>query len=98
MPNILYSPTAQLMQVEDFPENCERTVKGALHVRPGATAAVSDGEAAHLKRRGVPFSVLGPKVSLKPPAKPVAPTKTQPTAVSPLPSAGPITPPTGGQK
>lgn len=67
MPNIIYSPTAQLVQVEDFPDGCERTVKGALYVRPGATAIVSSGEAAHLKAKGVVFSVLGPKVPLTPP-------------------------------
>lgn len=73
MPNIIYSPTAQLVQVEDFPADCERTVKGALYVRPGTSAVVSDDEAKHLKARGIVFSVVGASKPPKPPPKPAAP-------------------------
>lgn len=98
MPNIIYSPTAQLVQVEDFPDGCERTVKGALHVRPGAFAIVSDGEAAHLKRKGVPFSLVGPKVPLAPPAKPSSPVAKSSGPLLPLPGQGPVKAPTDGEK
>lgn len=95
MPNILFSPTAQLVQIEDFPEDCERTVKGALYVRPGAMAVVSDGEAAHLKQRGVSFSVVGPKVPLAPPTKPGAPAKAP---VQPMTGLGFLQAPTDSEK
>jgi hypothetical protein len=100
MPTIIYSPTSQLSQVEDFPADCERTVKGALYVRPGATAVVSDGEAARLQARGIVFTVVGgpkpvPVAALpapKPPSKPSAP-----IATLPVPSAMPISSaPAGG--
>lgn len=59
MPTIIFSPTAQLQQVDDFPKDCERTVTGAIHVRPGGTYVVSEGEAAHLKSKGIVYSVTG---------------------------------------
>ena len=77
MPNILYASTAQLAQVEGFPEGCERTVKGALHVRPGSMAVVSEGEAAHLRARGVLFTVIAP------PARPSAARKAIRPAAGP---------------
>lgn len=87
MPTITYSPTSQLTQVEDFPADCERTVKGALHVRPGTTAVVSEGEAAHLKARGVAFSVAGAKrraVPLAAPKQPSGPAPTPSPAITDL--------------
>lgn len=99
MPNIMYSPTAQLVQVEDFPADCERTVKGALYVRPGRTAVVSDGEVAHLQRRGIPFSVIGPKVPLAAPAVPVSRAGAQPSKVMTLPGQdGPVKASTDAEK
>lgn len=82
MPTIIFSPGAQLSQVDDFPKGTERTVKGAIYVAPGRTSVVSDGEAAWLKSRNVPFRVVGQP--LKPPTLPVAAPKP------PTPGAGPI--------
>ena len=73
MPTIIYSPSSQPRQVDDFPADCERTVKGALHVRPGSTCVVSDGEAAHLKASGVQFAAVAqprPSARKAPPALP----------------------------
>lgn len=78
MPTIIFAPTTQLTQVEDFPADCDRTVKGALHVRPGATCVVNDAEAEHLKKRGIAFTVS-------------ASTKAAPLP-APVPSAGPAEP------
>ncbi len=77
MPTIIFSPSAQLTAVEDFPKDCARTVKGALHIRPGATCTVTDGELAHLKTLGVAFVVAGPK---KPPQTAVASPSAPPPA------------------
>jgi hypothetical protein len=99
MPTIIFSPSAQLLQVEDFPADTERTVKGALYVRPGATSVVSDGEAAHLKKLGIAFTVSGaPKVAALPaPKPPLAP--SLPVASLPSPSVpAPGSAPTGASK
>lgn len=58
MQTIIFSPTAQLSQVDDFPVDCERSVKGAIHVRPGASATVTEREAEHLKKKGIPFAYI----------------------------------------
>lgn len=82
MPTIIFSPSAQLTQVEDFPADCERTIKGALHVRPGATCTVTSGEAEHLKKRGIAFMAVG---KWKGPSAEPLPGALSP--VSPLPSS-----------
>lgn len=35
--------------VEGFPEDCERSVEGSLHLRPGQTVELTDDEYAHIK-------------------------------------------------
>ena len=35
--------------IEGFPEDCERSRKGSLHLRPGRTLELTDDEYAHLK-------------------------------------------------
>lgn len=86
MPTIIFSPSTQLSQVEDFPTDCERTVKGALHVRPGATQTVSDGEVAHLKKCGIAFAVVGALKTMPVPAPVEPPASTLPVVPVPLPS------------
>jgi len=86
MPTIIFSPSSQLKQVEDFPASVERSVKGAIHVRPGTTCVVTDGEAAHLKARGVVFTTAGPKPT--PPAR-VGTTPERPTVNPGRPSIPP---------
>lgn len=34
---------------EGFPEDCERSVEGSIHLRPGQTIELSDDEYAHVK-------------------------------------------------
>lgn len=58
MPVIRFSPQAQALQVEDFPKDCERSCKGALHVRPNTTAIVTKGELAHLQKLKTPLYVV----------------------------------------
>jgi hypothetical protein len=82
MPTIIFSPSAQLQQIDDFPADCQRSVKGAIYVAPGRTCVVSDCEAAFLKKRAVAFSVVG--APLKPPTPP-APEHKPPTP-APTPS------------
>lgn len=36
-------------QVEGFPKGCDRSVKGALHIRPG-TMEMTEGELAHVRK------------------------------------------------
>jgi hypothetical protein len=59
MPTIIYSPSALVQQVDNFPKEVERSLKGALYIRPGATVTVTDGEAKHLKTQGVQFIEVG---------------------------------------
>jgi hypothetical protein len=100
MPTIIFSPSSQPQQVEDFPEKCDRTVKGAIHVRPGSSCIVSDGEAEHLKSRGVAFIV-----AKKSPVPEVAPATAKPevasattAAAKPVAPAVPSSPPQSGSK
>jgi hypothetical protein len=81
MPTIIISPTAQLQQLDDFPDTVERTIEGSLHIRPGATYVLSDGEAAHLTSRGIKYSVVG---KAKPAPLSEAPTDPAPAAETPL--------------
>lgn len=96
MPTIIFSPTAQLQQVEDFPDNCERTIKGAIYVRPGGTCVVSDCEAAHLKSKGIVFTVAGaPKLGATASTSP-APTPAKPPSAPKAPLPGLPSNPFGG--
>lgn len=36
-------------QIEDFPEGCERSVEGALHVKPG-TLELTEDELKHIRK------------------------------------------------
>jgi len=74
MPTIVYSPGVQVQQVE-IPKEVERSIKGALYIRPGATVTVTDGEAKHLKAQGVKFIEVGAKATGKGKAD-AAPVKT----------------------
>lgn len=74
---IIFSPIAQVVQIDDFPEDIKRTIKGALHVKPGATRVVTEEEAAHLKARGIHFTVIG---------QPTKPSKPAPAEESPAPA------------
>ncbi len=51
MPVIQFRTTASRVQVEGFPEGCERSGEGSFHVRPGATRVVTEAELEHLKKR-----------------------------------------------
>lgn len=39
------------VQIDDFPEGCERSRKGALHLRPGSTETLTAAELEHLKAK-----------------------------------------------
>ena len=77
---VVVGATARLAQVEDFPEGCARSCKGALHLRPGSTKVLTEGELSHLQAKH-PEVVAGlrvvdttpPKAKLAPKAKPVPP-------------------------
>ncbi len=36
-------------QIDDFPEGCERSVKGAIHFSPTCTREITPGEWSHIK-------------------------------------------------
>lgn len=48
---ILVTKSANLTQVEGFPENCERSVKGAIHIRPNTVTIMTLGELEHIKQK-----------------------------------------------
>lgn len=49
---VVATPAAFLpVQIEGFPEDCERTRKGALHLRPATVENLSEGEVAHIKEK-----------------------------------------------
>jgi hypothetical protein len=84
MLTIVYSPGVQVQQVE-IPKEVERSIKGALYIRPGATVSVTEGEAKHLKAQGVKFIEVGAKATAKKKAD-TAPVKTG--EVQPVPGVG----------
>jgi len=97
MPVIQFAPQAQPCQVEDFAKDCDRSHKGAIHVRPGATKTVTKAELEHLQARKIPLRVIRasdpePKAPQAAPGAPqAAPTASAPSAPS-SPSAGAVGP------
>lgn len=57
MPVIRFAPQAHNHQVEP-PKDCERSCKGAIHVRPGTTKVVTQAELEHLQALRVPLLVV----------------------------------------
>lgn len=55
-------------QVDDFPAGAARSVKGALHLRPGTTINVTKDEFEHLQSKKVAIRLIN-KVDDKPPVK-----------------------------
>jgi hypothetical protein len=35
----------------DFPESCERSTKGSIHIRPASTVDLTDEELAHIRKQ-----------------------------------------------
>jgi len=58
-------------QVEDFPEDCERSCKGALHLKPGTTL-MTDGELAHIRKSRPELNAYLQIVNRTRPTKPPA--------------------------
>jgi hypothetical protein len=78
-------------QVDGFPEGCERSRKGAIHLRPASTLVVTEGELAHLKAQ-CPQEVAK-FVDITPEAPPIP--AAQPASVEPvtvIPEAGLVEP------
>ena len=65
------------LQVEGFPEDCKRSKKGAIHIRPG-TMQVTEDELAHIQ------TILGPAIQVldSGKSKPVPPPPVQPMAIA----------------
>ena len=38
-------------QIDDFPADCERSVKGSLHIKPGSSLSLSYDELAHIEEK-----------------------------------------------
>lgn len=55
---IAFGPTAEVAQIDTWPEGTKRSVKGALHISPGATKQVTLSELAYLKKLRVPLRVI----------------------------------------
>jgi hypothetical protein len=93
-------------QIEGFPADCERSVKGSLHVRPG-TLVITAGELEHLRKHHKDiarrFHVLGSakaapeatEAEAKPEAK-AAPAAT-PAVSKPEPTPEATKPPPGSK-
>lgn len=73
-------------QVEHFPKGCERSRKGALHLKPSSTIIMTDGELAHARKK------LGPKgQKLRVVTKlPVPPAEPEPKAAAPAPAVADV--------
>jgi hypothetical protein len=50
MPTLVIPANVVQCHVEDFPDGCERSREGSVHVRPASTLTVTDDELAHLKK------------------------------------------------
>lgn len=65
------------VQIDDFPEGCERSCKGAVHFRPGALLQITAAELAHVQAKHAGLaatlrvSVSSPVVDV--PLRPIAP-------------------------
>lgn len=55
---IKFGHNASIQQVEGFPKDCERSCKGALHVRPWATKTVTKAELERLQELKIPLMVI----------------------------------------
>ena len=81
-------------QIEDFPEGCARSVKGALHVSPG-TMELTEDELKHIRkhhkdvaRRFHVVTTVGSKAAAPKPK--AAPAPAEP--IKPEPTPGPTAP------
>ncbi|MGD9749391.1 MAG: hypothetical protein AB7W59_00185 [Acidimicrobiia bacterium] len=83
-------------QIEGFPADCERSVKGSLHVKPG-TLLVTEGELEHLRKHHKDVArrlrVVGP---VKEPAAP-APSAAPAAITEPEPTPEPTPKASGGR-
>lgn len=89
------------VQIDDFPEGCERSRKGALHLRPGSTETLTAAELEHLKAkhaviadrlRTVDTAVAKPAVApvgVSEPAVAEEPKNTQSPPEEPMPAPAP---------
>lgn len=83
MPTVVVRTGLLPQQVEDFPEGCERSCKGALHLKPG-TLTVTDGELAHIRKSRPELSAYLQVVS-----------RTRPVKAAAVPVEAPDDPPPG---
>jgi hypothetical protein len=72
-------------QVEGFPADCARSVRGSLHVRPG-TLELTEGELAHLRKHHKDIARRLTVVTPKPAPKPVAAPATKAAKPAPEPA------------
>jgi hypothetical protein len=72
-------------QVEGFPQDCVRSVRGSLHVRPG-TLELTEGELAHLRKHHKDIARRLTVVTPKPVPPPV---KAAPAKPAPAPAPAP---------
>jgi hypothetical protein len=77
MPSVRLKTRAPL-DVEGFPADAERSVKGALRLTSGAPAYVTNDEAAHLGAIGAPVVITPDPAPPRPAPAPVK--KTKPAA------------------
>ena len=57
MPTIRFKESVHPQQV-DFPEQCERSCKGSMHICPGNVRNVTSEEAYYLSKLGLAFDVF----------------------------------------
>lgn len=68
---IQVSQVSALRQIDDFPAQAERSVKGAIYFHPGAVKDVTADEWAHIQKAHPDFSKMCTVlVAPKPPAAP----------------------------
>jgi hypothetical protein len=79
--HVVVPPTVGTRQIDGFPSDCERSVQGALHVRPGSMQ-LTEGELEHIRKH---HKDVARRLTLKParPAKAAEPAKTPTTLPAP---------------
>lgn len=58
MISVQFSASANIQQIEDFPDGCERSCNGAIHIRPNSTKMITVEELNHLLSLKIPLRVL----------------------------------------
>lgn len=80
MLTLIVPATVPACQIEGFPEAAERSIKGALHIKPASTMEVTADEWKHIRESRKDVAAMLIEV---PQAAPVKPAESKPEADPP---------------